>query len=305
MRFDKLVMPDKNEMTKAQFKQLEKLAKSVKIYNDIPKTTDEIIKRIASADAILTSWIDIDKGIIDSCPNLKYIGVMATGYGWIDVAAAKDKGVTVTNVPHYATESVAELIMGNLIAMSRNLAEAQKNARRTKGVYGNELKGKTIGIIGLGEIGRRLAELSSAFGMSVIYTSRTKKRVPYKYCRLKQLLKTSDVVSINYSLNPQTEKSIGGEEFRLLKNGAIFINFVHRRAVDEKALYRYVKAGRIRAILDDVQDEKLWRSPQLNRRAIVTPHIGFYTKEAIMRLSDISIQNMQHFLNGKPHNVVR
>src|ERR1019366_4027785 len=164
-----LVIPDKNDINPEQLQKIRKLAQKVKSYEDIPKTEKEIIGRIGNADAILTSWIEINEWIIRSCPNLKYIGVMATGYGWIDIKAATKKGIVVTNVPHYATESATELILGNLIALMRHTLKADEYFRNGKGrrdeLLGEELKGMVIGIIGLGEVGNRLAELSSAFGM--------------------------------------------------------------------------------------------------------------------------------------------
>lgn len=309
MKFEMLVMPDKNDLKKEQEKLVKELAREVRLYKDIPKTEKEIIKRIGEADAILTSWIDINKKIIDSCPKLKYIGVMATGYGWIDVKVAAEKGITVTNVPHYSTESVAELIMGNLVALFRNSFKADSFVRNGKGkkeqLLGEELKGKTIGIIGLGEIGGRLAELASAFGMNVLYYSRTKKDFPYKFCSLEELLKESDIVSINCSLSKETEKVIGEKEFALMRKGSVLVNFVHGKTVDEKAMLKHLKSGKIRAVIDDIQDEKVKKElAKLRGDIILSPHIGYYTKNAIENLANIAIQNAKSFLEEKVENKV-
>ncbi|UCD03631.1 MAG: D-glycerate dehydrogenase [Candidatus Woesearchaeota archaeon] len=309
MKFKKLVILDKVDFFGNQKDQLKELADEVIIYDDTAKTREEIIKRVGDADAVITSWTDLDGSIIKEWSNVKYMGVYATGYGWIDVKTAIDKGITVTNVPHYATESVAELIIGNLIALSRNTLKADKFTRSGEGkkedLYGENLKGKTIGIIGLGEIGRRVAELASAFGMNIIYSSRTKKDVSYEFCELRDLLKKSDVVSINTSLNSQTEKLLGEKEFQLMKDDSIFINFVHGRVVDETALAKFVEKGKIKAVIDDIQDEKAKKVfIKMKDRTVLTPHIGFYTKSSIKNLTQIVIDNADSYLKGNVQNKV-
>lgn len=309
VKFNKLVMPDRNEINQEQRRRIGLLAEDVTVYGDVPKTEREIIRRIDGADAILTSWIDIDEKILSSCPNLKYIGVMATGYGWIDIKTAAQKGITVTNVPHYSTESVVELIVGNLIALMRHTLKADRdfrsNAGRTDVLCGDELRGKTIGIVGLGEIGGRLAELSSAFGMKVIYNSRTKKKVPYEFCGLEELLRESEVVSVNFTLNRETKGLIGDKEFGMMKDNAIFVNFVHGDVVDEKAMLKRVKSGKIRVVLDDVQDKEVKKElTKMDDKVVLTPHIGFFTREAVASLADISIGNARSFLEGNAKNKV-
>lgn len=305
MKIKKIVIPDKNEMLQEQEREIMKLVDNVKIYNDIPKTDEEIIKRIGDADAILTSWITINKKIIDSCKNLKYIGVIATGYSWIDTKAAKEKGVVVTNVPAYATESVAELVICQIISMLRNTKEADFRCRKGKfmqeGLLGEEIKGKTIGIVGLGKIGSRVAELANAFGMSVIYNSKTEKNENYQYCNLNDLLKKSDIITLHTNSG---DELIGEKELKLLKNGAIIVNFGVAGNINEDALIKELESGRLKAILDHYADHKIKAGFIESKNTLLTPEIGFYTKQALQILVNVSIDNLEGFLDGKIQNKV-
>lgn len=303
MKFKKLVVLDKIQMTQEQEKQIKALAEKVEVYNDTPNE-NEAIKRIANADAVLTSWTEITKKILESS-KLKYLGVWATGYSWIDVKTANEKGITVTNVPGYATESVAELVISQLISILRNTKQADERCRRGKfeqeGLLGEELKGKTIGIIGFGRIGSRVAELAKAFGMKVIYYSRTKKENDSEFCTLQELLKKSDIVTIHASSGGEI---LGERELKLLKNGSIVINFGVAGAVNENALIKELEKGRLKAVLDHFENHKLKEGLVNSQNALLTPEIGFYTKQALEKLTDICINNAKSFLEGKVQNKV-
>lgn len=307
MKFNKLVMPDKNDITPEQEQQIKKFADEVKIYNDIPKTEEEIIKRIGDADAILTSWIDINKKIIDSCPNLKYIGVMATGYSWIDIKTAKDKGIVVTNVPAYATESVAEMVFCQLLSLLRKSREADKFIKDTgkferDKFLGEELSGKTIGIIGLGRIGSRVAEIANAFGMNVIYHSRTKKNVPYEFFEnLDEMVPKCDIISIHSS---SSDEFLNAERLSKLPNGAIVINFGVAGCVNEEALIKELQSGRLKAGLDHFVDHKIKNEFRTSSNTILSPEIGYYTKQALEKLAQIAIDNAKSFLEDNTQNKV-
>ena len=307
MKFNKLVMPDKNDMTLEQEKQIEELAKENKIYSDIPKTEEEIIKRIGDADAILTSWIDISKNVIDSCPNLKYIGVIATGYSWVDIKAAKEKWIAVTNVPGYATESVAEMVFCQLLSLIRKSREADKFIRDTgkferDQFLGEELAGKTIGIIGLGRIGSRVAELANAFHMNVIYYSRKKKNVPYEFFeKLDDMIPKCDVISIHSS---SSDEFLDATRLAKLHDGAIVINFGVAGCVNEDALIKELQSGRLKAALDHFVDHKIKKEFIESKNTILSPEIGYYTKQALEKLVQIAIDNAKSFLEGNVKNRV-
>jgi len=309
-KFQKLVVLDKVKMTKEQEKEIKSLAKEVAIYNDTAKNKAEVIKRIGDADAIITSWTDLDKKIFDACPNLKYLGIWATGYGWIDVKYANEKCMTVTNVPGYATESVAELVFGQLISLLRKTREADERVRQGKfeqeGLEGQELRGKTIGIIGFGRIGTRVAELAKAFGMNVIYFSRTRKpdceKNGVKWCTLDELVKKADIITLHASSG---EELLSEKELDEMKDGAIVINFGIAGAVNEDALIKRVKNGKLYAIMDHYVGHKI--KPgfiEQTSRTLLTPEIGFYTTQALSRLTQICIENAKSYLAGKVQNRV-
>jgi D-3-phosphoglycerate dehydrogenase len=307
MKFNKIVIPDKNDITATQEEEIHSLAKEVKIYNDIPKTGDEIIKRIGDADAILTSWIDISKKIINSCPNLKYIGVIATGYSWIDIKAAKEKWIAVTNVPGYATESVAEIVFCQLLSLIRKSREADKFIRDTgkferDQFLGEELAGKTIGIIGLGRIGSRVAEIANSFGMNVVYNSRKKKKVPFEFFEnIDDMIPKCDIISIHSS---SSDEFLNAKRLAKLHDGAVIINFGVAGCVNEEALAKELQSGRLKAVLDHFVDHKIKKEFIESKNTILSPEIGYYTKQALEKLVQIAIDNAKSFLKGNVKNRV-
>jgi lactate dehydrogenase-like 2-hydroxyacid dehydrogenase len=310
-QFNKLVVLDKVDFFDDQEDQLRKLAKEVKIYNNTPKDDAEIAQRVGNADAIITSWTELDKeDIKERLKNIKYIGVSASAYSWIDVKQAKKQGITVANVPGYAVESVAELFFGQLISMLRKTHKADSLSRAGKfertGLMGEELQNKTIGIIGLGRIGRRVAEIARAFNMNILYYNRRIKPEfegsPIKYCKLNELLKKSDIVAVHISGAPPL---IGEKELALLKNGAIISNLAAGGVISEQALAKELRNGRIRAIIDTYEMHKIKKDLQeAENVTLLTPEIGFYTKQAVKRLTRICINNAKSYLEGNPQNVI-
>lgn len=307
IKFKKIVILDEIKMNEKQKRKLELLTEKLVVYNDTPTNEFEAISRIGDADVVITSWTTISKKILNNCPKLKYIGVWATGYSWIDVKTASKRGIIVTNVPGYATESVAELVIGQLISLLRKTKTADSICRQGKfdrsSCLGEELAGKTIGIIGLGKIGSRVAEIAKAFNMNVVYYSKTKKpNVPYEYMELDNLLRCADVVSLHASFGGEI---ITPQRIKLLKKGALVINFGIAGAVNEYALIEELKAGRLRAILDHYENHEIKQAfRDAGENVLLTPEIGFYTKQALEKLTDICVYNLISFLNGKPTNIV-
>ena len=281
---------------------------------------EEIAGRAADADIVLTNKVVIDREMMALLPRLKYIGVLATGYNVVDIEAAREKDIIVTNVPAYSTESVAQTVFAHLLTVT-NRAEhyAQQNrqgrwAENRDFCYWDteltELAGKTMGIVGLGHIGRRVAEIALAFGMQVkAMTSKKAEELPagIQKAELQSLLASSDVVSLHCPLTEGTRHLIHRETLRLMKPSAILINTGRGPLVDDEALAEALNEGRLRAYCADVVTEEPPKAdhPLLHApNAFITPHIAWATVEARKRLLQTAIGNVEAFVNGHPVNVV-
>ena len=281
---------------------------------------EEIAGRAADADIVLTNKVVMDREMMALLPRLKYIGVLATGYNVVDIEAAREKDIIVTNVPAYSTESVAQTVFAHLLTVT-NRAEhyAQQNrqgrwAENRDFCYWDteltELAGKTMGIVGLGHIGRRVAEIALAFGMQVkAMTSKKAEELPagIQKAELQSLLATSDVVSLHCPLTEGTKHLIHRETLRLMKPSAILINTGRGPLVDDEALAEALNEGRLRAYCADVVTEEPPKAdhPLLHApNAFITPHIAWATVEARKRLLQTAIGNVEAFVNGHPVNVV-
>lgn len=256
----------------------------------------------------------VSKELIDKLPDLKYIGMLGTGYGGIDTAYAASKGITVTNIADYATEGVAEFTFGILIEWCRGISRALGLA--WDGVYeddehpGMEIKGKKFGVIGLGDIGMRTAELAQAFGCDISYWSRTRKEGAeakgIKYKDLDDLLADSDIITLNLALNPETEGIINADRIAKLKDQAIFINPSPMELVDFASLVERLKKQEIVFMLDhsdEMTKEQLETLKPLNT-CKVYPAIAYLTREASQLKKRIYIDNLKSYLDGKSMNKV-
>ena len=281
---------------------------------------EEIAGRAADADIVLTNKVVMDREMMALLPRLKYIGVLATGYNVVDIAAARERDIIVTNVPAYSTESVAQTVFAHLLTVT-NRAEhyAQQNrqgrwAENRDFCYWDteltELAGKTMGIVGLGHIGRRVAEIALAFGMQVkAMTSKKAEELPagIQKAELQSLLASADVVSLHCPLTEGTKHLIHRETLRLMKPSAILINTGRGPLVDDEALAEALNEGRLRAYCADVVTEEPPKAdhPLLHApNAFITPHIAWATVEARKRLLQTAIGNVEAFVNGHPVNVV-
>ena len=281
---------------------------------------EEIAGRAADADIVLTNKVVMDREMMALLPRLKYIGVLATGYNVVDITAARERDIIVTNVPAYSTESVAQTVFAHLLTVT-NRAEhyAQQNrqgrwAENRDFCYWDteltELAGKTMGIVGLGHIGRRVAEIALAFGMQVkAMTSKKAEELPasIQKAELQSLLASADVVSLHCPLTEGTKHLIHRETLRLMKPSAILINTGRGPLVDDEALAEALNEGRLRAYCADVVTEEPPKAdhPLLHApNAFITPHIAWATVEARKRLLQTAIGNVEAFVNGHPVNVV-
>ena len=281
---------------------------------------DETVARAADADIVLTNKVIISREIIAQLPRLKYIGVLATGYNVVDIEAAHERGITVTNVPAYSTESVAQMVFAHLLTVTNrteHYAIENRNGRWTKNpdfCYWDfphmELAGKTFGIVGLGNIGRRVAEIATAFGMHVkALTSKSADALPanIEKATLESILSTSDVLSLHCPLTDKTRHLINRETLRQMKPTAILINTGRGPLVDDQSIADALSGGRLAAFCADVLTEEPPKAdnPLLEQpNAYMTPHIAWASKEARVRLVQVATDNVRAFINGRPQNMV-
>ena len=280
----------------------------------------ETIARAAEADIVLTNKVIINREVMAQLPQLKYIGVLATGYNVVDIEAAHERGIIVTNVPAYSTESVAQMVFAHLLTVTNrteHYALQNRQGRWTKNpdfCYWDfphlELAGKTIGIVGLGNIGRRVAEIALAFGMQVkALTSKSANVLPtgVEKANLEELLATSDIISLHCPLTDTTRHLINRDTLSVMRPSAILINTGRGPLVDDQAVASALAEGKLAAFCADVLTEEPPKAdnPLLSQpNAFITPHIAWATKEARSRLLQVAISNVRAFLNAKPQNIV-
>ena len=288
------------------------------VYDRTP--ADATIERAKEADIVLTNKVVIGQEEMNHLPLLRYIGVLATGYNVVDVKAAHERGIVVSNVPAYSTESVAQMVFAHLLTVT-NRPEHYALANRNGRWAGNpdfcywdtpltELSGKVMGIVGLGNIGRRVSEIALAFGMKVqALTSKSSGLLPAGVSKasLEELLSTSDVITLHCPLTDSTLHLVNHETLAQMRPGAILINTGRGPLVDEFAVAEALKSGHLSAYCADVLCEEPPRAdnPLLCLpNAFITPHIAWATTEARNRLLQTAIHNVRSFLEGHPQNVV-
>jgi glycerate dehydrogenase len=282
---------------------------------------DQIVARAHGAEIVLTTKTHLSAQILRRLKNTLYIGVLFTGYDVVDVKAARELGITVTNIPTYGTASVAELTFALLLELCHHVAlhsEAARAGEWSRSVDFTfwktpliELAGKTIGIIGLGRIGRRVTEIALALELQVIAADEVRSAVPdlpnFRWCEIDELLSLADVVSLHCPLLPQTQGIINARSLALMKPSAFLINVSRGPLIIEQDLADALNNGRLAGAAVDVlsseppsPDNPLLRA----KNCIVTPHIAWATKEARTRLLNTAIANVRAFLDGHPVNVV-
>lgn len=287
-----------------------------------PRTTPEkLLERAADADVLLTNKTVLDRQTMENLPQLKMIGVLATGYNIVDTAAAKERGIVVCNVPAYSTDSVAQLIFAFLLQHANHVLEHTKSVQKGDWAQSldfsymvapqTELAGKTIGFVGFGNVAQKTADIAAAFGMRVIANSRTMKgqenRKNFSWVGLDELCAQADYISVNCPLTPQTQGMINRDFLSKMKPSAMLINTSRGPVVAEQDLADALNHGVIAAAAVDVLSTEPPKAdnPLLSARNIYfTPHIGWATKEARIRLLRITEENVEAFAKGCPQNVV-
>lgn len=284
-----------------------------KVY--LPKDDPQIKENLKDADCLLVNFgVTVTKEDIDVVPNLKYIGTLSTAYGKVDVGYAKDKGIVVCNLPGYSTESVAEFTIAAILESIRQLEEGKRRGRAgnvsEEGITALEIKRRVFGVIGLGSIGTRVAELALGFNADVRYWSRNKKpdveKKGVKYEELDKLISNADFLSLNLAQTPDTEKIFNESRFQSLKAGCVLINTAPMELVDIDALVGRLKRGDVAFILDhpdEMPGEDLKKLLQYEN-CIVYPPIAYVSKEAALNKQEIFTSNIESFLSGTPINTV-
>lgn len=280
----------------------------------------ELLQRAKDADMLLTNKVALDAAAISSLPKLKYIGVLATGYNIVDVAAAANHGVVVTNIPAYSTESVAQMVFAHILNITQRVGYYADENRRGRWSANpdfcywdtplSELAGKTIGIVGLGNTGRATARIALAFGMKVLaFTSKRQQELPagVEKASMDRLFQECDIVSLHCPLTDTTRNLVDADRLRMMKSSAILINTGRGPLVDEEALADALNMSVICAAGLDVLSSEPPRSdnPLLSaRNCFITPHIAWATFEARTRLMHIAVENVAAFIKGTPVNCV-
>lgn len=296
---------------------LEKLGE-LTVYDRTPD--DQILERMMDADAVYTNKTPITRSTIEACPNLKYIGVLATGYNVVDVETAKEHNIPVSNIPVYGTTAVAQMVFALLLEVCHHAAA------HSEAVYAGdwtnnqdwcfwnypliELAGKTMGVIGFGRIGQNTGKIAKAFGMNVIaydeYPNDAGREVG-EYVSLDELLARSDVIALHCPLFPATQGMINKDSIAKMKDGVILINNSRGPLVVEQDLADALNSGKVYAAgLDVVSTEPIREdNPLLKaKNCIITPHISWAPKESRQRLMDVAVDNLKSFIDGAPDNIV-
>ncbi len=285
------------------------------IFNE-KETDSEILKeRVKDSHVLIIANSPLRREVIEAAANLNMISVAFTGYDHVDLDACKERGISVSNAAGYSTPSVAELAYGLMISLLRKLVPLDKEVREGGTMAGyrqNDLYGKTLGVIGVGAIGKKVASLGLAFGCNVLAYNRSKDeeliKQGVKYVELDELLKESDIVSVHLPLNDETRGLIDEDKIRLMKKDAFLINTARGPIVDNEALAKALNEGWIAGAGIDVFDMEPpipADYPLLKaKNAILTPHIGFATEEAMVRRAHIAFANVEKWMEGSPQNVV-
>lgn len=275
----------------------------------------ETINRIGEAPIILTNKVIIDKAVMEACPNLKYIGVLATGYNVVDIDEAHKRGIIVTNIPAYSTASVAQMVFAHILNITNNIA--QYAAETKEGKWSNctdfcywntpivELARKKIGIVGLGNIGMAVARIALSFGMKVMaVTSKPQRVLPdgIKTATLDEVFTTADVISLHCPLTENTKEMINSKTLKLMKRSAILINTGRGPLINEQQLADALNNNELAAFGTDVLTVEPAKTdnPLLSaKNCYITPHIAWATTEARQRLMNTAVENVRQFISGE------
>jgi phosphoglycerate dehydrogenase-like enzyme len=282
-------------------------------YDTVTADPQEQIARAADAEAVVDTNIPLTDEAIRGFQNCKLLDIAFTGVDHVAMDACRDRGIMVNNCAGYSTACVSDLVFGMLISLMRNIAacdEAVRHGGTKDGLIGHELEGKRFGIIGTGAIGTRVAKIADAFGCEVVAYSRTVKDIPYiTYMSLEEVMGTSDIISLHMPNNAETKGMISAEQIARMKKNAILINLARGPVLDSQALADALNQDRIAGACIDVfemeppipEDHPLLTA----KHTIVTPHVAFASKEAMVKRAHIVFENIAQYLAGTPQNIVK
>lgn len=289
-------------------------------YPDYPEDEDELLERIGDAEIIIGADVVFSPRVIFSSPNLKMISVWSTGYDNVNLAAARERGIVISNVPSYSAYSVAEHAWAMALCLTKRIAEADAHVRSGNfdwsAIRGVEIYGKTAGVIGTGAIGSHCARIGGGFGCKVLATTKHPGReraeaLGVEYVSLNVLLRQSDLIFINTPFTPETRNLIDARAFQQMERRPILINTARGGIVEVEAMLDALEEGCISGLGLDVlwKEPPDWESPAFQRllaaeRVVLSPHCASHTREAFQRLTDVCLGNIEAFLNGYPANVV-
>lgn len=292
----------------------------LRVYDRTPYDDGEIARRIGDAEIVLTNKCPIRRAVLDACPNIRYISILATGYNIVDVAYAREKGVPVSNVPSYGTAAVGQFAIALLLEICHHVAHHSEAVHQGRWEASPdwcfwdypliELDGKTMGIIGFGRIGQTTGRIAKAMGMKVLATGSREieaGRAIADYVTLDELLARSDVVALHCPLFPSTQGIINRETIAKMKDGVILINNSRGPLVVEQDLADALNSGKVLAAgLDVVSTEPIrGDNPLLSaKNCFITPHISWAPKESRVRIMSCTEENLRAFLAGAPVNLV-
>lgn len=279
---------------------------------------EEVVPRINDAEIVLCNKVVITKEIMDSCPNLRYIGLFATGFNNIDTAYAAEKGITVCNAGQYSTNAVAQQVFAYILDYCSRIRDYDSSVKSGEWEASpcfsyfpipiTEIAGKTLSVIGFGSIGKRVAELGKAFGMNVIISTRTTpQNCPYEVCDLDTAVKNADFLTFHCPLTDKTKGIVNADMLGNMKNSAVLINTSRGAVVNEGDLTEALNSGKIAAAYLDVL-EKEPMSPDTPMKSaincVITPHTAWAAYETRVRLLNIVSNNIRCWINGEPQNKV-
>ena len=301
------------------WEQYEKFGE-LRVFDHYTGDEEEVIRRICDAEIVIANKSKVTRRVIDACPNIRFIAVQATGYDPIDYVYAREKGIPVSNVPAYGTDSVAQFAIALLLEICGHAGHHDQAVHQGKwAACGDwcfwdypmiELSGKTMGIIGFGRIGQAVGRIASALGMKVLAYNRSRSESGAKiaqYVELDELLERADVISLHCPAFPETVGIINRDTIAKMKDGVILINNSRGALVVEQDLAEALNSGKVAAAaLDVVSSEPIREDNPLLRakNCLITPHISWAPKESRQRIMDCTEENIRCFLAGKPQNVV-
>ncbi|BDZ79551.1 D-2-hydroxyacid dehydrogenase [Claveliimonas bilis] len=283
--------------------------------------TEEVIQRIGDAEVVYTNKTPLPEKVFEECKNLKFVGVLATGYNVVDITAARKRNIPVANIPTYGTAAVGQFAIALLLEICHHIGYHSKVVHEGKWAANPdwcfwdypliELDGKTMGIIGYGRIGQATGRIAQALGMTVLaydsYRNPALESDTCHYTELDELLSKSDVIALHCPLFPETEKMINRSTIAKMKDGVIILNNSRGQLINEQDLADALNSGKVAAAgLDVVSTEPIKSdNPLLTaKNCLITPHISWAPKESRKRLMDIAVSNLREFLNGTPKNIV-